>query len=264
MELIVFLSGLAFGSFANVLIDRGDDVSVLYDRSRCDFCKRHLSWYELIPVFSFLFLRGQCRTCRKKLSLQYPLVELCMGLSFVGVYSLFPLTSYISLVSYLILTFSFVVIFIADLKYFIIPDSMIILSLLSGFFLFLSSQLLTRSAHPNLGLGEQILEYGIPYFGTGLVAGSFFLLLWIFTKGKGMGFGDVKLAFVMGLLLKAPKTIVALYVAFLTGALYGVILILGKKKSLKSAVAFGPFLILGFLVSVLFGEQIIQLWQTFV
>lgn len=247
MGFIVFLFGLIFGSFANVLVDRGDDISVLTDRSHCDFCKKKLSWYELIPIFSFVFQRGRCKTCKKKLSIQYPLVELIMGLVFVLVFSLLHLTSYVYLLFSLLLTFSFVVLFIADLKYFILPDSMIVLSIFCIVSIFLLSPI-----NP------------LPYLLTALGAGGFFLVLWLVTKGKGMGFGDVKLAFVMGILLGFPKIIIALYIAFLTGALYGVILILGKKKSLKSAVAFGPFLILGLLLSALFGEKIIYIWQTFI
>ncbi|MEK7592269.1 MAG: prepilin peptidase [Patescibacteria group bacterium] len=246
MGIFVFLFGLVFGSFANVLIDRGDDISVLTDRSHCDFCKKNLSWFELIPIFSFVFQRGRCNTCKKKLSIQYPLVELVMGLAFLLVYSLFALQSDFSLVFYLLLTFAFVVLFIADLKYYILPDSMIVLSLFCIIAIYFLSPV-----NP------------LPYLISAIGAGGFFFCLWLITKGRGMGFGDVKLACVMGLLLGYPKIIVALYIAFLTGALYGVILILGKKKTLKSAVAFGPFLLFGLALSVYFGDRIIQLWQTF-
>lgn len=245
MGFVVFLFGLVFGSFANVLIDRGDDISVLTDRSHCDFCKKTLLWHELIPILSYVLLGGRCSSCKKKLSIQYPLVEFIMGVAFVLVFSFLHLTSYIFLVFYLMLTFSFVVLFIEDLKYFILPDSMIVLSILCIGAIFLLSPI-----NP------------LPYLFSAIGAGGFFYCLWHITKGKGMGFGDVKLAFVMGLFLGYPKIIVALYIAFLTGALYGVILILGKKKSLKSAVAFGPFLLLGLAASAYFGDRIIQLWQT--
>ena len=126
------------------------------------------------------------------------------------------------------------VIFVADLKYQIIPDSMILVGILGA--------LLSK-----------------PYFIPGIGAALFFLLLWIITKGRGMGLGDVKLGFLLGLFLGFPRIAFALYVAFLTGAIVGVILILRKRAGLKSKIAFGPFLILGALISILY-ETTIRTW----
>lgn len=217
----LFIFGLLVGSFVNVLIDRlprGENV--LWGRSRCDHCKKTLRWFELIPIFSFLIQRGRCRRCRKKLSIQYPLVELATGIGFTFLHS-FPLC---------LLFISLLVIFVADCKYQIIPDSMIVLGILGA---------LWAGAHLTPAIGSF----------------AFLYLLWVVTRGRGMGFGDVKFAFLMGLFLGFPGVVAAFYVAFLTGALVAVILILGRKKTWKSKIAFGPFLVVG--------TAGVWIWQTF-
>ncbi len=129
----------------------------------------------------------------------------------------------------------------ADLKYQIIPDSMIIVGIIG---------VLLQPQGPALWL-------------SGFGAMAFFYVLWFATKGKSMGFGDVKLAGVLGLLLGFPLIISALYIAFLTGAGVGVILILRGRKSLKSKIAFGPFMVFGTLVSIVFSNTIITLWKMY-
>lgn len=226
--LFLFILGLLVGSFANVLIDRlpnGENVFV--GRSHCDYCKKQLRWFELIPVVSFLLQGGRCRRCHKKFSIQYPIIELVTASAFVF---LLPYSA-----AYYVLYIALLVIFVADLKYQIIPDSMIIVGIFCTFW-----------------TGMNL----IPAIGSFV----FFLVLWLITKKKGIGFGDVKLAFFMGLLLGFPGVVIAFYVAFLTGAVVGVILILGKKKHLKSAIAFGPFLVLGTVVVLVWQPQLISLW----
>ncbi len=99
---------------------------------------------------------------------------------------------------------------------------------------------------------------------AGVGAGAFFLIIWLVTKRRGMGLGDVKLVFLMGLILGFPRIVVALYLAFLTGAGLGVILILLRRKNLKSKIAFGPFLIIGTVIAYFWGNQIIMAWKAFI
>lgn len=216
------------GSFLNVLIDRlPKRKNVLTGRSVCDHCNKTLRWFELIPLLSFLIQGGRCRRCSAKLSWQYPIVELVTGVSFaLGVNPL--------------LFSSLLVIFVADFKYQIIPDSMVVFGLLG------------------------VLLQGHPFWISAFGASLFFLLLWLVTRGKGMGLGDVKLAFLMGLLLGYPKIVVAGYLAFLTGAVVGVILILLGIKKPKDHISFGPFLILGTLIALVWGEKIIEWWRRFI
>ena len=236
MELLRFVLGLCVGSFLNVLIDRlPKGESIWFGRSRCDFCKKPLRWCELIPIISYLLQAGRCRRCRKKLSLQYPIVELTTGLGFVLIQGqAFDARQGLALS----ITFSaLLVIFVADLKYMIIPDSMIVVGLLG----------VLLQGHP--------LQTLLPGAGAML----FFLLLFFVTHARGMGFGDVKLSFLLGLWLGFPQIIIALYLAFLTGAIVGVTLILARKKKLKSKIAFGPFLIVGAVGAKVWGDILVKM-----
>lgn len=236
MAFIVGFFGLFVGSFLNVLIDRlpqGKDV--ISGRSKCDYCGKTLRWYELIPVISFLSQGAKCRRCHKALSWQYPGIELLTGMVFFTItYRIIDLSISLPL---LIVAGVFIVITMADFKYQIIPDSMVIILGIAAVWLEFATS------------GMQVLPVKV---GAGIGSFLFFLLLWIATKGKGMGFGDVKLAFPLGLLLGFPDIVFAIYVAFLTGASAGILLLLSRNKTLKSRIAFGPFLILGAVCVLVF------------
>ncbi len=245
LEGIVFVFGLVIGSFLNVVIDRlPREENIVWERSRCDHCKKQLRWFELIPVVSYLLLGGRCLRCKKRLSLQYPLVELVSGMGFVALFlgsqPSIPLALPI-IVFCLLLAF-----FVIDLKHQILPDQIMIL-------LFMVTAVMGYFVSP---------EQRITHFLSGMGAGAFFLLLWLVTKGRGIGFGDVKLAFILGFLLGYPSIIISLYIAFLTGAIAGVILILSRKARMKTRIAFGPFLISGAFATWLWGETLWSMWQS--
>jgi prepilin signal peptidase PulO-like enzyme (type II secretory pathway) len=251
--LFLFLLGSAIGSFLNVLIDRiPRDESVVKGRSHCDKCKHILAPYDLIPLLSYILLAGRCRYCKTKLSFQYPLVEFITGMIFVFIYIYIINTSnsnFLILNSYflilnsiyiLIIMSSLLVIFITDLKYRIIPDQILIFDL------------------PLIFIYLIINNYSliINHFLSGFALFLLFLLLVLITRGKGMGFGDVKFAFVMGFLLGFPKIIVAFYLSFLTGAFFSIILILVRHKRMKDAIPFGPFLAASTAISMLYGDKL--------
>jgi leader peptidase (prepilin peptidase)/N-methyltransferase len=239
----LFLIGLCTGSFLNVLADRlPQGESVVWGRSHCDWCKKTLRWYELIPVASYMIQSGRCRRCRKPLSIQYPIVELVTGIGFV---LLFP-----NNLSVYLLFMSLLVIFVADLKFQIIPDSMIVWG---------CAAVLLHWYGRGMPAGD-IVQYIL----TGFACFAAFYLLWLVTRGKGLGFGDVKFAPLMGLWLGFPAVVIALYIAFLTGAFAGVILMLGRKKTWKSKIAFGPFLVLGTVVALIWQPQLTALWRLFI
>ncbi len=239
--------GLAIGSFLNVLIDRLPvGQTVLWGRSHCDHCRKTLRWYELIPLFSFIVQKGRCRRCHTPISIQNPLVEVAAALGFIALFYVFSTNPVLLFSSYLIYC-SLFVIFVADIKTQIIPDSMIVVGVIG-----VVIELLYR-----FGLSSALL----PFLLSAACGSLFFLFLWLVTKRRGMGLGDVKLVFLMGLLLGYPSIVAALYVAFLTGALLSVILILRREKTLKSKIAFGPFLIGGLAIAVLFGQKILVLWR---
>lgn len=252
----IFFIGLFVGSFLNVLADRlPREESVVRGRSHCEKCGKDLAWYDLIPLFSFIFLKGNCRYCGTRLSWYYPAVELTTGALFV-ITAFFVLDNFqfspplqgfegqaISLIYYLFIVSSLIVVFFADLKYGIIPDKIIIPAILiSGLYLFM----IHNSLFPI-------------HFLSGLGACLFFLALYLGTKGKGMGFGDVKFAFLMGLILGFPDIVISLYIAFLTGAIAGCILIIwGRKKLVGTSIPFGPFLAIGTFLAMFWGEYILQ------
>jgi prepilin signal peptidase PulO-like enzyme (type II secretory pathway) len=239
--IIIFSLGLCVGSFLNVVADRiTTKKSILVGRSECAFCHNELSWFELIPLVSFLIQGRRCRNCHKELSWIYFLSELATGILFIATYVRFSTYAPLLLLGYFIISFSLAGIFIVDLKKRIIPIPFLVLILLScTFIIFESPTLLVPNLFSSLG------------------AGLFFFLIFALSKGKGMGFGDVLYSVVAGLLLGFPGTIFGLYLAFLTGAITSLILILGKKKRLRGdSVPFGPFLVVGTLIMIFFGNII--------
>lgn len=255
MIIFLFILGISIGSFLNVLIDRlPQGIDIVKLRSRCDFCKHPLTVFDLIPILSFIIIQGRCRYCKKKLSRQYPLVEFITGIMFVLVYyyiepasfSTFSSLTINPLFIFLLMIFSsLLVITVSDFKYRIIPDQMIIVLILTTIIYQFFFQ-------------QQMIILNII---VGMVFLLFFLGLVVVTRGRGMGLGDVKYAFFMGLLLGYPKILVGFYLSFLTGAIVSLILIVMKKKTFKSTVPFGPFLVLATIVSYLWGEQLINIFQ---
>lgn len=246
-----FIFGLLIGSFLNVLIDRiPSGRSFIRGRSHCDKCKHLLSPFDLVPVLSYILLSGKCRYCRRKISRQYALVELAAAILFVFVYLQMPYISTVypwvfSVIFHLMIVSGLLVIFATDIKYRIIPDGILLL-------LIIITVIMRIYQFPNL------LFFN--YFLTGAVFFILFLVLFLGTGGKGMGFGDVKYAFFMGLILGFPKIIVGFYVAFLTGAFISLILLMLGKKKMKSTVPFGPFLALATFIALFFGDK---LWVIF-
>ncbi len=239
MSGLMFLAGLVVGSFLNVVIYRlPRGLGFVKGRSFCPKCKRKIGWFDNVPLMSFILLKGHCRFCRKPISLRYPLVELLTGVLFYLSY-----LNHLSFLSYPLFC-GLIVIFFIDLEHQIIPDEIVfpLIFLFLIFFLVSNYQLLITN-----------------YLITALASFSLLLVLYLFTKGKGMGFGDVKLAFLMGLVLGFPKIVVAFYLAFLTGAFFGIILILLGKAKLKQKIAFGPFLVFSTIISFLWGEKLIRL-----
>lgn len=250
----VLVFGLSVGSFLNVLVDRlPRNESVLKGRSHCEFCKKKLDPLDLIPLFSFLFLRGCCRFCRKPLSWYYPFVELITGMLFLLTFFYvssnfhsnfnFQFSGFIELPYYLFITSLLIVIFFTDLKYGIIPDKIVYSGIVISFiYSILNTQYL-------------ILNHLL----SGIGAFLFFLVLFVVTRGRGMGLGDVKFAFLQGLLLGFPKIIVGFYTAFLTGAVVAIILVIwGKKRFRGGTIPFGPFLVIGTIIGLFWGGVI---WQ---
>lgn len=259
---MIFVLGLCLGSFVNMLVYRtavkykliklGRDKSRSYNKNRsfCDFCGKQLHWYENIPVISWVLQNGKSKCCHKKLSLLYPIVELVTGILMIYIFNKFNLLSgrfslsieIIQLFWLIIVITLLVFLTVFDFKYLILPDFAVITLIIISFFGVVFDE-------PNI----------VPYLISAIAASGFFLFLYLITKKRGIGFGDVKLAIFMGLFLGWPKIIVAIYIAFVVGAVVGVVGIGLKKVTKKSKIAFGPFLILGTIISWFWGEQILKL-----
>ncbi len=282
---LIFFLGVCLGSFLNCLIYRlKEGVSFLKGRSYCPRCRHPLGPKDLIPILSFFLLGGKCRYCREKISWQYPIIELATG--FLFVFSsrfiflnpeIFPcslLYCYLAILFYWFFISVLIVIFVYDLKYYIIPDK-VIYPAMGLAFLWRGLEVL-KFANCNLfGVWDSAPET-LFWYGTGLefgiwrpflvsvlaafLASTFFLVIVLISKGKWMGLGDAKMAFFMGLLLGLPNVLVALFIAFFFGALIGIGLIILKKKSLKSEIPFGPFLASGTLISLFWGRQILNFY----
>ncbi len=252
----LFLFGAVIGSFLHVMATRGAEGKLwVTGRSACDHCHKLLKWFDMVPVLSFLFLKGTCRFCKKPITQTHLVSEIAFGAVFLiwfalvamGVLSFSNLLLTITALYWLIVFLTLTYITLVDLKYLIIPDgSIILLTILT-----LLYQVTTY------GLGAPATNFIATIAITlGLTTGMF--LLWAGTKGKGLGFGDVKLMIPLGLVAGWPQALVGLFLAFLIGAVVGVFLIASKKRQWRQPIPFGPFLIVGFLLSMTHG---LVLWE---
>lgn len=234
---LIMIYGLIFGSFFNVCIYRiPAGMSVVKPRSRCGTCGHELSWMDLIPVLSYMVLDGSCRYCKAKISFRYAAVELLTGLLFMGAYFRFGLT-YLFL-SHCILISLLIIISFIDLDHQIIPDEL-------------------NAAIAILAIIVLISGSGVTWMDglLGMLLGGGSLLLIALLTGA-MGGGDIKLMAAAGLYLGLVQVGVALYFGFIFGGLISLVLLVFKLKGRKDAIAFGPYLSLGILVSLFWGNQI--------
>jgi len=257
---LIFIFGLVIGSFLNAVIYRlqiGD--SVFHGRSYCPHCGHQLSWQDLIPVVSFLMLRGRCRYCKGKISSQYPMVEIATGLIFLLISNefsnfLIPQTIYLFTIASLL-----IVLFVYDLKHYILPDKILLPTIgIVVAYRIVDFVISHWNLIKNLKLEIRNFEALANPLLAGILAASFFFAIFLASRGRAMGFGDVKLALFMGLFLGWPNILVALFFAFSTGAIIGVGLIALGKKGLKSEVPFGPFLIAGTFFALFFGDKLVD------
>ncbi len=242
--IFLFIFGACIGSFLNVLIDRLPNDESIMGRSHCDYCSHKLNWFDLFPILSFFWLKGKCRYCGKKLSPIYPLIEVLTAIAFVLTWIFAPADNILVKYGYLGVISSLIVVFFSDLKYQIIPDSIQIA-------FFVSSLIVAGNAIDVTIFAKKAAAALI------IMAPIYFLHA--VTKGKGMGFGDVKLAFTIGFLLGIKGGIAALYIGFILGAAVGLILLGFKKKGLRSKIPFGPFLVLGVLIVLFFQSPLFAL-----
>ena len=261
--ILIFFLGAAVGSFLNVVIYRSQKgESWVMGRSKCEHCKKQIVWYDNIPLLSFLLLRGKCRFCRSRLSISHPVVESLMGLLFLWWYVMgflfFQLSQqpfiYLQPLFWLMVGVILVYILIIDYKYLIIPDTAVVV------------QTLLVVAYRLILIGSGIMM--VPDFLASLIAMAaivlFFWMLWFFTKGRGFGFGDVKLAVPLVLLVGWPEALVWLFLSFMLGAVVGLILVGLKLARFGKPIPFGPFLIFATFISLIWGNYLVSWYVTLI
>ena len=243
---LFFVLGSAVGSFLNVIINRVTQGESILGRSYCDHCKAILTPFDLIPIVSFVGLGARCRFCKKRISWQYPIVEAVSGI-------LFALSFYVladsakltpaSLLLYFFLVSVLVVVAAVDILYSLIPTSLV----------FAAALLILFYNYFSLDSGTFVVNVICAF----ALSASFLLIVFL-TRGKGMGVGDVPLAFLIGLLLGWPGSFAAIFLAFVTGGFVSVVLLFSGIKKIGQTVPFAPFLVFGTITSLLFGSQIID------
>lgn len=243
-----FVLGAILGSFTNVLILRDDKKGIMTGRSHCPKCKHVLGPLDLVPMLSFLFLRGKCRYCRKPISVQYPVVEALMGL--LGMLALWygvgVQESWLTAINLLISFVFFGAIVGIDFRTMEVAPEYCVLAGIFGFF---------AATVAEIGnLPDQLLGIVV---GAGSIA--FVMYAWkLLYKRDGMGEGDIYIAGAVGATAGYPNIVVALFAAVFIGAVAGIAIGMRSPKRWQTAVPFGPFLFLGLLIALAWGQRIVD------
>ncbi|MFU0825277.1 prepilin peptidase [Clostridium sp.] len=240
-SIIIFIFGLLLGSFLNVCIYRiPREESISYPPSHCTNCKNRIKPYDLIPVISYVLLKGKCRYCNEKISIRYPLIELFTGIIFIGIYTKYGLS--IEFVKFAVLSCFLIVIGIIDYDTTDIYNSTIIWGGVFGV-IFLVIDI--------------YLKLPIKTYLLGALIGGGFISIIILLSG-GMGWGDAEICAVCGLYLGIKLTILTLFLSVIIGGVVGGILILLKKKSRKDYIPFGPFIVSAVMIVMFLGERALE------
>jgi leader peptidase (prepilin peptidase)/N-methyltransferase len=246
----VFFLGLALGSFSNVVIYRlPRGLSLVKPGSFCPSCSRPIAFYDNVPLVSFILLRGRCRACGEKISLQYPLVELVSGLAWLGVFAFTGFGWDAFLLLYLYFVTVTLIVGVIDLQQGVIPNRIVLPSLVVGVIAVAIISLVRGDLHV---LSEHLL---------GMVIGGLPLGLIALLVPRGMGMGDAKLMAFAGLVL-GFRILPALFSGFLLGSLVALVLVAAGKRGWRERVPFGPFLVLGSWIALFYGTRIIDLYKT--
>lgn len=281
--------GLVLGSFGGCLAYRSLKGETFFGRSYCESCKKTLRWYDLLPVLSYLLLRGHCRYCHKKIPIDNLLFEILMGL-LIGLiffrflpedfyhYTLTQSSLIIGDVLFKVFIVTvLMILFLTDLKEGLIPDSISKPATVISFFYLvivtIYQIILLYQSLQTSTLGKLLLPPSADYFYrhaeiyaetlrnsllSALAVGLFFGGLIVFTRGRGMGGGDLKLGIFIGLGLGFPGALVAIMLAFISGSLVSILLLAARVKRLGQTVPFGPFLSFGAVVALIWGQQIVD------
>lgn len=241
--ILFFFLGAMVGSFLHVAVLRlHTGRTILTGRSKCDSCAEELSWYHLVPLFSFVFLGGRCGMCGSKIGFSHIIAEVLTGALFVGVFIIHGISPL------LLVALPFVALVVAiilyDLRHTIIPNQFVYPLIILGF-------------------GAAILSGNNLYtYITALGMSVLFGLIWLLSRGRAMGFGDAKLILALALFVGYPLSLSGFLLSFWLGAVIsvGLLVIQGKRRTMGSEVPFAPYLALGFLCAYLLNIQLLPLF----
>ncbi len=242
-SLLIFLFGLCIGSFLNVVILRIPEGKSIRGRSQCVACETSLAWFELVPLVSYIVLRGKCRSCHADISLQYPLVELATAFLFLLTWYRYG-NDWKLVIGNWIFVSVLTVLFVQDFRFQILPDVITLPAIIVaiGFWFFDPYNLSSITYH--------LLATAI--------GGGFFLLQWLVSRGRWVGGGDIRLGALMGAILGWPNILLALFLAYVGGAIVGGTLLVLRQVTRKSQMAFGTFLTVSTVFTMFFGDQIVS------
>lgn len=247
MEFLILIIGLCIGSFLNVCIYRiPREESIVFPPSHCTVCGYELKVLDLIPVLSYLFIKGRCRKCGEKISIKYPLVEILNGILYLLIYLRFGLS--LNFIAYSILASLLIVISYIDLECKYIYSSTTILGGILG-----AAYILIGLYTKDTTLLNNILGGVIGYL----------IIYLIVVITKGMGQGDAEIAGICGLFIGIKGILVALFIAIVLGGIVAAIILSFKLKDRKSEIAFGPYIAIGTVMWILIGEKILSLYFGF-
>ncbi|WP_313119240.1 prepilin peptidase [Proteiniclasticum ruminis] len=241
-----FILGTLIGSFLNVVVYRVPrEESLSFPPSHCPSCNTRLKAYDLVPVVSYLFLGGKCRTCKTAISIRYPLVEMLTGLLFLVTVMKFGVS--LEALKYLIVISLLLPVALIDYDHTIIPDRLNV-----GIFLTALSFLLLEVYLGNAAFRDLLN----PLYGM-VLGGGFFLFIAVVTKGA-MGGGDIKLMAALGFLFGTADTLLLMFLSFIIGGALSSLLLLLKIKKRKDYIPFGPFICVSAFIVIFWGNQILN------
>lgn len=244
--ILFFILGSAIGSFLNVVIDRTVRGERLTGRSYCDHCRATLGTIDLVPIVSFVGLSGKCRFCKRPISWQYPAVEALTAILFAYTFYFLASSGAFSVAAFVysaIIISVLLIVAVVDIKFSLVPTTFVLTGAIIALFY----------DYFNLSSGEFVVNVFVA-----AVLALAFLLVVVLTRGRGMGSGDIPLVFLIGLFLPWPKSTVAIFLAFLAGAIVAVLLLVGGKKKFGQTIPFAPFLALGTIIALFWGEQLLD------
>lgn len=251
----LFFIGLCLGSFVNAAVWRiKHKKDLVFARSECTKCHYTLQWFDLIPVVSWMLLKGHCRKCKKPISSQYPLVELGVAAFFVASLAFWPygfdsVNNLLQFAIWLLSGVGLAILFVYDIRWLILPDR-VVMPLIG-----LGAGMTILKALEAKDLGGFLVDVA----GSLVILSGFYLILYVYSKGKWIGFGDIKLGIALALLLASWQlSLLAFFLANLIGTLFFAPALSMGKIDRSAHIPFGPFLIIGFLIAGLFGQSIIE------